>query len=129
MSVVAFNPCITCGACCAYYRISFYWSEACNEAGGTVPAELTEKVNSHFVAMKKIGDSPSRCVALQGTIGANVSCNIYPDRSSTCREFAIAWEHGEANDKCNKARMAHGLPPIEPPKPFIPVWPETPQVA
>ncbi len=94
-----------------------------------MPAELTEKINSHFVAMRKTDDSPARCVALQGTIGLNVSCNIYPDRSSTCREFAIAWEHGEANDKCNKARMAHGLPPIEPPKPFIPVWPETPQVA
>ena len=22
------NPCIECGACCAYYRASFYWAEA-----------------------------------------------------------------------------------------------------
>ena len=129
MSVVAFNHCITCGACCAYYRISFYWSEACPEAGGSIPAELTEKVNTHFVAMKKTSDGQRRCVALQGTIGENVSCNIYSDRSSTCREFNIAWENGEANDKCNKARMAHGLLPIEAPTPFIIDWPETPEVA
>ncbi|MBR7358785.1 YkgJ family cysteine cluster protein, partial [Klebsiella pneumoniae] len=22
------NPCMTCGACCAYFRVSFYWAEA-----------------------------------------------------------------------------------------------------
>ncbi|HCB0868544.1 TPA: YkgJ family cysteine cluster protein, partial [Klebsiella pneumoniae] len=20
------NPCMTCGACCAYFRVSFYWA-------------------------------------------------------------------------------------------------------
>ncbi|HGC1012017.1 TPA: YkgJ family cysteine cluster protein, partial [Escherichia coli] len=20
------NPCITCGACCAFFRVSFYWA-------------------------------------------------------------------------------------------------------
>ncbi|EAX0008081.1 YkgJ family cysteine cluster protein, partial [Salmonella enterica] len=25
MSVL--NPCMTCGACCAYFRVSFYWAE------------------------------------------------------------------------------------------------------
>lgn len=129
MSVVAFNPCVSCGACCAHYRISFYWSEACHEAGGTIPAELTEQVNKHFVAMKKTKCDSPRCIALEGTIGVNVSCSIYPERSSTCREFAIAWENGEPNEKCNKARKAYGLSPIEPPQPFAPVWPETPQVA
>ncbi|MEA7465220.1 YkgJ family cysteine cluster protein, partial [Salmonella enterica subsp. enterica serovar Lubbock] len=24
MSVL--NPCMTCGACCAYFRVSFYWA-------------------------------------------------------------------------------------------------------
>ncbi|EGR9493162.1 YkgJ family cysteine cluster protein, partial [Escherichia coli] len=22
------NPCMTCGACCAFFRVSFYWAEA-----------------------------------------------------------------------------------------------------
>ncbi|MDX1269447.1 MAG: YkgJ family cysteine cluster protein, partial [Oceanisphaera sp.] len=21
------NPCLTCGACCAFFRVSFYWGE------------------------------------------------------------------------------------------------------
>ncbi len=35
------NPCMTCGACCAYFRVSFYWAEA-DDAGGLVPSALTE---------------------------------------------------------------------------------------
>ena len=35
------NPCMTCGACCAYFRVSFYWAEA-DDAGGPVPSALTE---------------------------------------------------------------------------------------
>lgn len=35
------NPCMTCGACCAYFRVSFYWAEA-SDGGGTVPVDLTE---------------------------------------------------------------------------------------
>jgi len=27
MSVVSFNPCIDCGACCALFRASFYWAD------------------------------------------------------------------------------------------------------
>jgi len=30
------NPCLTCGACCAYFRVSFYFGE-CVSAGGAVP--------------------------------------------------------------------------------------------
>ena len=30
------NPCMTCGACCIFFRVSFYWSEA-DDAGGTIP--------------------------------------------------------------------------------------------
>ena len=37
----AANPCLDCGACCASFRVSFYWSEA--EARG-LPAEMTEQV-------------------------------------------------------------------------------------
>ncbi|HBP8873638.1 TPA: YkgJ family cysteine cluster protein, partial [Escherichia coli] len=22
------NPCMRCGACCAFFRVSFYWAEA-----------------------------------------------------------------------------------------------------
>ena len=38
------NPCMTCGACCAYFRVSFYWAEA-SDGGGTVPVHLTEPLS------------------------------------------------------------------------------------
>jgi Fe-S-cluster containining protein len=48
MSLADSNPCLDCGACCASFRVSFYWSEA--EARG-LPAELTEQVNAWFSCM------------------------------------------------------------------------------
>lgn len=41
------NPCMSCGACCAYFRVSFYWAEA-DDAGGSVPAQLTEPVTPFY---------------------------------------------------------------------------------
>ncbi|MEG0249014.1 MAG: YkgJ family cysteine cluster protein, partial [Pseudomonas sp.] len=28
-----YNPCLDCGACCGYFRVSFFWGE-CQSAGG-----------------------------------------------------------------------------------------------
>ena len=78
------NPCMTCGACCAYFRVSFYWAEA-DDAGGLVPSALTA-----------------------------VHCTIYENRPSPCREFAMSGENGEENDACNRARARYGLPPLRP---------------
>ena len=40
------HPCLTCGACCAFFRVSFHWSEADPEMGGVVPIELTEPLRA-----------------------------------------------------------------------------------
>jgi uncharacterized protein len=104
------HVCQSCGACCASFRVSFYWGEVADEdsgSGGTVPAALTEKVNEHMVCMRGTESSPVRCVAFSGTVGEAVKCNIYEYRSSTCREFM------PATDACNRARARYGLPPIE----------------
>lgn len=42
------NPCMTCGACCACFRVSFYWAEG-DDASGRVPASLTEPVTPFYV--------------------------------------------------------------------------------
>ena len=47
-----------------------------------------------------------RCVALTGEIGKQVSCSIYDQRPSPCREFDI--EHAA----CNRARQRCGLAPL-----------------
>lgn len=108
----ASNPCITCGACCAFFRASFYWAEADEQMGGTVPTHLTEPLTPHLVAMKGTTGSTPRCTCLQGTIGEQVHCTIYPQRSSTCREFPFSGENGQPNERCDKARAAWGLPPL-----------------
>ena len=115
MSNSAYTPCITCGACCAHFRVSFHWSESDPSLGGTVPAELTEKISEHLVAMKGTNCSRPRCTSLQGEIGTLVHCNIYTQRSSTCREFSFSWENNVSHDRCDQARAAHGLPPLLPP--------------
>ncbi|RTZ48276.1 hypothetical protein EKL30_02365 [Candidimonas sp. SYP-B2681] len=33
----ASNPCLSCGACCAHFRVSLYCREIAGEAGGSVP--------------------------------------------------------------------------------------------
>lgn len=114
MSFRQTNPCILCGACCAFYRASFHWTEA-DDAGGTVPVALTEDGDSFRRAMKGTGQHPPRCVALDGEIGVRVACSIYQQRSSTCREFSFSWQEGEHNDKCDRARMAWGFPPLPAP--------------
>lgn len=106
------SPCLTCGACCAAYRVSFYWAEANDAPGGTVPVEFTEKVSPHRRAMRVNNVRELRCVCLRGVIGERVSCAIYPDRSSTCREFLYDGEGGQANERCGQARARHGLPPL-----------------
>ena len=110
------HPCLACGACCAFYRVSFYWTEADPFSGGTIPAELTRQLTPHRIAMKGTSGKPpnSRCVALTGKIGEQVACNIYSVRGSTCREFIPSWEDGEHNEACDKARAFYNLPPLTP---------------
>lgn len=108
------NPCLRCGACCAHYRVSFYWTEADPFLGGSVPPELTAPFNHSRVAMRGTLHPPLRCVALDGQIGEAVSCTIYPRRASPCRELE-PWEaDGRPNPRCTRARAAHGLAPLDP---------------
>jgi len=106
-----FNPCMTCGACCAHFRVSFYWAEA-DDAGGVVPADLTEPLNLMMRAMRGTNAREPRCVALQGEPGGCVSCGIYAQRPSPCREFAMSGENGVYNEACDRARARYGLPPL-----------------
>ena len=77
--------CQRCGACCAVFRVSFYWAEADDAPGGTVPAALTRQVSPQLRCMAGTETAPVRCVALHGEVGRAVACSIYEQRSSTCR--------------------------------------------
>lgn len=106
------SPCLNCGACCATFRVSFYWGESDAVTGGLVPQRLTEQVTPHISCMQGTNQRSPRCVALMGEIGEGVRCTIYENRSSTCREFPFHGESGLDSPDCQKARALHGLPPL-----------------
>jgi Fe-S-cluster containining protein len=109
------HPCLSCGACCACFRVSFHWSESSPELGGVVPAELTVKLDPHRVAMRGTeGGAQPRCTALTGEIGVDGHCGIYSVRPSVCREVEPAWEFDRPSAQCEKGRLRHGLPPLTP---------------
>lgn len=108
------SACLTCGACCASYRVSFYWGEATGAPQGYVPSELTENFHPHLLCMQGTNQAEPRCVALEGEIGQQVGCRIYDQRPSPCREF-VAGDEG-TNAYCDKARAKYGLAPLIPVK-------------
>jgi len=106
------HPCLTCGACCAYFRISFHWSEADPAVGGVVPPELTEPLRQHERVMRGTSQERPRCVALDADIGRYSRCGIHPVRPQACRDVPASYEFGAASPQCDKARLAHGLPAL-----------------
>lgn len=74
-----------------------------------MPPEFTEELTDFRRCMKGTNQKRPRCVALIGEIGQAVSCTIYPQRPSVCREFGGVGDI----ERCNHVRMVWGLPPIE----------------
>ena len=105
-AVDAMSPCLGCGACCAAFRVSFYWAEA--ETLGLRP-DMTEQVNAQMSCMAGTNRSAPHCLALQGEVGRQVSCSVYAQRPSPCREVQ------PGDEKCARARDRHGLTPLPAP--------------
>ena len=76
-----------------------------SDAAG-IPAEM---VRPDLPLLRTIG---SRCIALQGTVGACVSCKIYEARPQACRNFQ------PGSPLCLEARQAQLKGEIKP-------WPTT----
>ncbi len=111
------NPCVKCGACCSYFRVEFYWREAEKNSEHQVPIKLTEDINDFKRGMKGTQEkNGNRCVALQGKVGKCVSCAIYTNRSTPCRRFQASYTDGKPNKRCDEARAAHGLKPLNRPE-------------
>lgn len=108
------HPCLGCGACCAFFRVAFYWREANREdTEKAVPIELTEDITAQERCMKGTNTKHNpKCIALKGRVGRDAHCSIYQNRSSTCKKFQASYENGEHNLRCDEARARHGLPPL-----------------
>jgi len=100
------HPCLTCGACCASFRVDFSVHES-QEHGGRVPAGLVEEVTETTCRMRGTDWARPRCAALVGQVGTQAHCGIYEWRPSPCREFAAG------SDACNRVRQRHGLPALD----------------
>jgi Fe-S-cluster containining protein len=85
--------------------VSFYWAEA--EARG-LAEKLTEKLDHFQSCMAGTNQvrPHCRCEALRGTVGQCVTCAVYDQRPSPCRDLTL----GSA--QCQQARVAYGLPPV-----------------
>ncbi|MFC0225847.1 YkgJ family cysteine cluster protein [Serratia aquatilis] len=116
------NLCISCGACCSYFRVSFYWAEA-EDGGGSVPLSFTEPLSPFLRCMQGTNSRSPRCKALTGEIGKAVSCSIYHYRPSPCRKFEQSGVNGLRNEACDRARERFHLPPLPVPPPLT--LPET----
>ncbi|MCB0347488.1 MAG: YkgJ family cysteine cluster protein [Bdellovibrionales bacterium] len=109
------HPCLSCGACCASFRVAFYWREAeAKDAENSVPQGYFEDLDGMSRCMKGTNDKHHpKCIALKGTIGKDGHCSIYENRPSPCRRFEASYENGTQNIRCDEAREKHGLKPLK----------------
>ncbi|XZG69106.1 YkgJ family cysteine cluster protein [Chitinibacteraceae bacterium HSL-7] len=105
------SVCLSCGACCAAFRVTFDASELESE-GGMVPDGLADMETAHLARMRGTDYAQPRCLALVGKVGEAVSCGIYRERPGPCREFAMLADVGIFTEACNRARARHGLPAL-----------------
>jgi uncharacterized protein len=105
------NPCTSCGACCASFRVDFARAELQSE-GGCVPDGLAVDLTASLCRMRGTDHQPPRCAALSGTVGQRVACGIHEWRPSPCREFGLRAPHGIGDEACAMARARHGLPAL-----------------
>lgn len=121
------NVCLSCGACCASFRASFYWAEADDTTPGGVPTHLTRVLTPFFRVMRGTEGSSPRCIAIEGEVGQRVACSIHPLRPTTCREFPASYEDGVTpHDRCDQARAKWGMPPLRPEDWLDPEEPDEP---
>jgi len=106
------SPCLSCGACCAAWRVDFHCSELAAGAGEGVPVALTVPVTGNIVRMRGTDEASPRCVALAGEIGGAVGCTIYANRPRPCHDFAPYAPVGIGDEACARARARHRLPPL-----------------
>jgi Fe-S-cluster containining protein len=104
--------CLSCGACCAAFRVDFHCADLASSASDGVPIELTVPLTANLARMRGTDEAPPRCIALEGEIGRSVRCTLYPQRPGPCRDFAPYAPLGMGDDACDRARRRHGLPAL-----------------
>ncbi len=107
------HPCLSCGACCATYRVSFHYDEMRAESHG-VPEALSRQISPYQNAMIGTDQAKPMCVALKGEIGKSIHCTIYENRPNCCRIFKASYEDGHHHVSCDEARSGKSLAHLTP---------------
>ena len=107
------TACLSCGACCAAFRVDFHRADLASAEHAGVPEAMTVPVTATLVRMRGTDAVLPRCVALEGEIGQQVRCTLYEQRPGPCRDFAPYAPLGMGDDACDRARRRHGLPPLD----------------
>ena len=105
--------CLSCGACCAAFRVDFHPDDLASPEKPGVPESMTIRLLPNLLRMRGTDEAPPRCIALEGEVGMSVRCTIYHDRPGPCRDFAPYAPLGIGDDACDRARRRYGLPPLE----------------
>ncbi len=99
----AVPDCISCGACCVYGLIAVNRRD---------PEPLSEYIeltpdNADVVIERVLPRDKvdGRCAHLGGTIGVEISCEVYEDRPKICRDFEAG------SDRCFGYRRMYGIDP------------------
>ena len=106
------NACLSCGACCAAFRVDFHREDLASPGKCGVAEALTVPLTATLRRMRGTDEAPPRCVALEGDVGSAVRCMIHEQRPGPCRDFAPYAPLGIGDDACDRARRRHGLPPL-----------------
>ena len=107
------QACLSCGACCAAFRVDFHREDLAVAGKGGVPERMAVRLTPTLYRMSGTDDAPPRCVALEGEIGKSVRCSIYRERPGPCRDFAPYAPLGIDDDACDRARRRYGMPPLD----------------
>lgn len=105
--------CQKCGACCtsiAWNNVTMPFVPLENKdqkrLGKLLKIYSQEEPFSNYKCMLKIiyaDPKESRCAALSGQVGCEVSCKIYEKRPDTCRAFVVG------SSECLRARRRNGI--------------------
>ena len=56
--------CLSCGACCAAFRVDFHRADLATAGSAGVPVKVTVPLTATLVRMRGTDEAPPRCIAL-----------------------------------------------------------------
>jgi uncharacterized protein len=91
--------CQTCGACCCFDKEDETFIPISADEQKKLPRRFQFRIIGRELQTMKKRSGHVACVALKGTVGEDVRCEMYNVRPSICEEFKVG------SKACLKARQ------------------------